>query len=109
MKYDGFIVGTTLRNLRKEKQITFEEMSGETGISVSSLKQYEQGGRQISIKSLFVLIDFFGVDANTILNVTDSKSEVSIDEKLMQLDKKQRDYLRQAFLYMVDNANGLAS
>lgn len=109
MQYDGFSVGTTLRNLRKDKHVTFEQMSDETGLSVSSLKQYEQGGRKLSINSLFVLIDFFGVDANTILNVTESKAEVSIDEKLKRLDKKQRDYLRQTFLYMVDHVHDLAS
>ena len=109
MQYDGFSVGTTLRNLRRDKHVTFEEMSGETGLSVSSLKQYEQGGRKLSINSLFVLIDYFGVDANTILNVTDSKAGISIDKKLMQLDKKQRDYLCQTFLYMVENAYSLAS
>lgn len=108
MKYDGCVVGSILRNLRKDNGLTVEKMSGDTGISVSAIKQYEQGGRQISIKNLFVLIDFFGVDANTILNVSDS-AEVSIDEKLKRLDKNQRDYLKRTFLYMVDHVNDLAS
>ena len=76
MQYDGNVVGTILRNLRNENNLTLEEMSEETGISVSSIKQYEQGGRQISIRNLYVLIDFFGVDANTILNVTEPDKDV---------------------------------
>ena len=108
MKYDGCVVGSILRNLRKENGLTVEKMSDDTGISVSSIKQYEQGGRQISIKNLYVLIDFFGVDANTILNVSDS-TEASIDDKLNSLDKKQREYLKRTFLYMVDHVNDLAS
>lgn len=107
MKYDGCIVGSILRNLRKEKELTVEKMSGDTGISVSAIKQYEQGGRQISIKNLYVLIDFFGVDANTILNVSNS-AEVSIDEKLSTLDKNHRDYLTNTFLYMVDHVDDMA-
>ena len=84
-------------------------MSGDTGISVSAIKQYEQGGRQISIRNLYVLIDFFGVDANTILNVSEPNKEISIDERLKRLDKKQRNYLKQTFLYMVDHVNDMAS
>jgi len=73
MKYDGVIVGSTLRNLRKESNVTLENMSNITGISTSSIKQYEQGGRQLSIRNLYILVDFFGVDANTILNIRESK------------------------------------
>lgn len=109
MKYDGCVVGSILKNLRHEKNIILEEMSGDTGISVSSIKQYEQGGRQISIRNLYVLIDFFGVDANTILNVSEPHKEISIDEKLLHLDKKQRNYLKQTFLYMVDHVNDVIS
>ena len=89
--------------------MTLEQMSGDTGISVSAIKQYEQGGRQISIRNLYVLIDFFGVDANTILNVSEPNKEISIDERLKRLDKKQRNYLKQTFLYMVDHVNDMAS
>ena len=103
MKYDGVAVGAILRTLRKNKGVTFEEMSDETGISVSSLKQYENGGRRLSIRSTYVLIDYLGVDANTILNVPKAGAVISIDEKLMQLDKQKREYLQQMFLTMLDH------
>lgn len=109
MKYDGCAVGSILRKLRNDRNVTLEQMSGDTGISVSAIKQYEQGGRQISIRNLYVLIDFFGVDANTILNVPEPNKEISIDERLKRLDKKQRNYLKQTFLYMVDHVNDMAS
>ena len=109
MKYDGGAVGSILRKLRNDRNVTLEQMSGDTGISVSAIKQYEQGGRQISIRNLYVLIDFFGVDANTILNVPEPNKEISIDERLKCLDKKQRNYLKQTFLYMVDHVNDMAS
>ena len=109
MQYDGNVVGTILRNLRNENNLTLEEMSERTGISVSSIKQYEQGGRQISIRNLYVLIDFFGVDANTILNVTEPDNDVSIDDRLNYLDKKQKEYLKNTFLYMVEHVNEMVS
>lgn len=56
-----------------------------------------------------MLIDFFGVDANTILNVSEPNKEISIDERLKRLDTKQRNYLKQTFLYMVDHVNDIAS
>ena len=62
MRYSGYEVGMTLRSLRKEKEITIERMSEETGISTSAIKQYERGGRSLSINSLFVLIDYFEVE-----------------------------------------------
>lgn len=104
MKYDGCVVGSTLRRLRNEKNVTLEKMSSMTGISTSAIKQYEQGGRQISIKNLYVLIEFFGVDANTILNVTTAEKDVSIDERLREMDKQKRDYLKETFLFMVEQA-----
>lgn len=64
---------------------------------------------KVSIRNLYVLIDFFGVDANTILNVPEPNKEISIDERLKRLDKKQRNYLKQTFLYMVDHVNDIAS
>ena len=109
MKYDGCAVGSILRKLRNDRNVTLEQMSGDTGISVSAIKQYEQGGRQISIRNLYVLIDFFGVDANTILNVSVPENKISIDYKLKQLDKKQREYLTRTFLYMMDHVNEMAS
>lgn len=109
MKYDGCTVGSILRKLRNEKNLTLEAMSEDTGISVSSIKQYEQGGRQISIRNLYVLIDFFGVDANTILNVSEPAEEISIDDMLKQLDKKQQGYLKQTFRYMCEHAAEMAS
>lgn len=109
MKYEGYVVGSILRNLRKEKKLTVEEMSGETGISTSSIKQYEQGGRQLSIRNLFVLIDFFNVDANTILNVDGECEEKSIDTKLRGLNANQRKYLQKSFEYMLDHVSEIVS
>jgi hypothetical protein len=50
------------------------------------------------------MIEYFGVDANTILNVTETETPVSIDERLKHLDSSKREYFQKSFLFMLDNA-----
>jgi transcriptional regulator with XRE-family HTH domain len=104
MQYDGYAVGSVLRSLRLERKLSKEELSHEIGISVSAIKQYENGGRTLSMVNLFRMIEYFGVDANTILNVTETETLVSIDERLKHLDSSKREYFQKSFLFMLDNA-----
>ena len=50
MKYDGYAVGPILRKLREDRGYSLTQLSGATGISVSTLIQMEQGGRNLSMK-----------------------------------------------------------
>ena len=84
-------------------------MKNGTKISVSEIRREEQGGRKISIRNLFVLIDYFGVDANTILNVSEADKEDSIDERLRVLSKNQKEYLMQSFLFMLNHVDKMVS
>src|SRR5204862_3687520 len=47
------IIGDTIRNLRKEKDLTLKQMSRRTGLSVSLLSQIERAECSASISSLF--------------------------------------------------------
>ena len=104
MQYNGYNVGPVLRELRKDKGLTIDKVCEMTGISTSTLSQLEQGGRNLSMRNLYVLMDVYDVDANTILAVTSSKNEDSIDERLSRLSQKQRDYFVGSFLFMLDRA-----
>ena len=55
------------------------------------------------------MIDYFGVDANTILNVTAKNSETSIDLRLNQMDSSKKAYFVKTFNYMLNNAELLVS
>ena len=57
MKYDGYAVGPVLRNLRTDRKITVEGLSDMTGISTSAIKQIEQGGRNLSMKNLYIMME----------------------------------------------------
>lgn len=102
-KYDGCSVGPNLRELRQNHKYTVEYLSELTDISVSTITQMEQGGRNLSMKNLYVLMDVYGVDANVILGIHEVKNEDSIDERLNQLSQNNKEYLRNTFLYMIEN------
>lgn len=47
------VIGDTIRNLRKEKDLTLKQMSRRTNLSVSLLSQIERGESSASISSLY--------------------------------------------------------
>lgn len=53
MKYEGYKIGPVIRDIRKDKGLLIEEVAAKTGISVSTLGQVEQGGRNLSM--LYIL------------------------------------------------------
>jgi transcriptional regulator with XRE-family HTH domain len=73
--------------LRKQAGFTQSELSRRSGVSLGSLKRFETSG-QISIQSLFLLIDVLGRldDFDTILKPIENMREI---ERLFS-DKKRR-------------------
>jgi two-component system OmpR family response regulator len=47
------VIGETIRNLRKEKELTLKQMAKRTGLSVSLLSQIERAESSASISSLY--------------------------------------------------------
>ena len=104
MQYDGFVVGPGIRALRKKSTYTLEALSEKTGISVSNIKRIEQGNRNLSMRNLYGIMDAFGVDANTVLNIKPVIYKYSIDARLDNLDEKQRAFLFKTFSFMLEQA-----
>ncbi len=73
--------------LRKQAGFTQSELARRSGVSLGSLKRFETSG-QISIQSLFLLIDVLGRldDLDTILKPFENMKEI---ERLFS-DKKRR-------------------
>ena len=67
MKYEGYKIGPVIRDIRKDKGLLIEEVAAKTGISVSTLGQVEQGGRNLSMKNLYMLMEVYETDANSLL------------------------------------------
>ena len=82
-QYEGYEIGPILREIRKDKRLTVEDVADTAGISVSTLSQLEQGGRNLSMRNLYVLMDVYETDANTLLNLEVASD--SIDAKLKSI------------------------
>jgi len=102
MKYDGNVVGPRLRELRKSKKLTLDELSEMTGLSVSTLKQLEQGGRRMSIRSLYLLMSAYQCDANTLLNISTNKEINVLDLELNKLQSGKREKCRMVFKEIIE-------
>ena len=104
MKYEGWKIGPRIKRLRKERNLTAEELSIELGVSTSHISQIEQGCRKMSVDLLYRLMEVLGVDANTLLAVSECSClgvEISVDEKLAELPKAQQVYFKNIFLQMI--------
>lgn len=108
LHYDGCTNGPLLRDIRKQRNLTIDKVCEITGISASTLKQIEQGGRNLSMRTLYILMEVYEVDANTMLSIRTRRNQASIDERLKQLPVKQREYFTKTFLYMLDQAEKVA-
>lgn len=88
---------TRLKELRKEKKLTREELAEETGIPCRTLQRWENGETQIKPDKAESLAYFFGVgvgyllgyDDNDLKNETDIKVSV-IDEVLKKTSHNKR-------------------
>lgn len=103
-EYDGCIVGPVLRKLRNDRKMTVDYVSEVTGLSTSTINQLEQGGRNLSMKSLYILMNAYQVDANTMLALDPKVSEHPIDDFLNKLSQKKKEYFTKSFLYMLEQA-----
>lgn len=104
MKYDGYKVGPIIRDLRRERKMTVEQVSELMGLSNSSINQIEQGGRNLSIRTLYMFMEIFDCDANTVLNIKEKSNAYSIDERIKNLPKKKQEFLYKSFSYMIEAA-----
>ena len=111
MEYDGILIGQAVRDIRTERRLTIEELSDRVDKSVSHIHQLELGSRKMSVDLLLALVSVLDTDANRILRVEktgeacsrrqESSTEISINDELDKLPAPQREYLKKAFLNMI--------
>lgn len=104
MVYNSLEVGPKLRSIRMDRGLTIDKVSEITGLSVITVIKMESGNRNMTMRSLYLLMDAYKVDANTILGVSGYDSDYSIDEKLSRMTAEQRKYFRTTFMFMLDSA-----
>ena len=74
--------GVRLKQLRRKKEITQEQVAAELNISVDTLRKNEQGIRGMSVELLDIYADYYNVDITSMKEVSE------------QLRKLRRQYLR---------------
>lgn len=102
MKYERYKVGPVIRDIRRKKGLLLEDVAARMGISVSTLGQVEQGGRNLSMKNLYMLMEIYGTDANTILAIDNTPD--TVDVRLKKLPADKQDYLKKTFDFMIEQA-----
>ncbi len=100
-QFDSYRIGPILRSLREDKGFSVFDVSSRVQISISSLRQLEQGGRRLTMPNLFLLMELYEVDANTILGIRPQSEELSIDARLRQLPRERQEELRNTFLSFI--------
>lgn len=81
--YDPEIVASRIKQLRKEKGITQEELANGSGLGLSTIKQYESKKRVPDKHNLSCIANYFGVLENWIIGQSEYKTQFSIyDERL---------------------------
>lgn len=86
--------------LRKQKGLTWEQLSADLNMSKSVIWRFGTGERELKQNDLKTICDYFGVTPNYLLGLTDNRhshnNTITIDEtklieeiklKLKQLDK----------------------
>ena len=71
-----------LKELRKEKKLTQEELAGEIGVSKITILRWENGERQIKPDKAQALADYFGVSVGYLLGYSDDRQETKSVNKL---------------------------
>jgi transcriptional regulator with XRE-family HTH domain len=67
-------IGDNIRNLRTQRGMTQLDVVLALEISYTHYARIEQGVRGMSLKMLYALMNFFEVDANTILGIKEVDS-----------------------------------
>lgn len=101
MKYSSYEIGPSVRRMRKERRMTLEELSEKTGLSESTLNKIEIGNRNMSMQTLFALMNAFESDANSIL-LPNYQMDSSIEGELKLLPQKLRKPTREAFSKLIE-------
>lgn len=83
-------IGSFLRELRKEKQITQEDLAEKLNVSSRTISRWETGSNMPDISLLIEIADFFDVSIPEIIN-GERKSE-KMNEDVKEVAEKLSDY-----------------
>ena len=112
-EYDRYSIGNTLRELRKEHNLTQSEVAERLELSVIHYSLIEQGQRKFSLDVLYRMMRLFDVNADRILSITPVQMQQTEDTKetdiafdlrnqLLRLEADEQSYIMNVFMIMID-------
>ena len=93
MRHDLKECGKRIQQLRKERELTQEQLAEKLNVSQNTIAKIESGLRRPSIDFLLEISEFFNVSTNYLVfgghaeDVEDEKSKKDIDETIKKIDQ----------------------
>lgn len=84
-----------LRELRKEKGLSQKELSATLNVTKGCIANYEQGQREPAFEFLNVIAEFFDVDMNYLLGMSDKRKESGRESELKKKENEEEALFRQ--------------
>ena len=100
MRHDLKECGQRIQQLRKERELTQEQLAEKLNVSQNTIAKIESGLRRPSIDFLLEISEFFNVSTNYLVfgvhaeDVEDEKSKKDIDETIEKLLEKKEELLK---------------
>ncbi|MBP2069053.1 helix-turn-helix domain-containing protein [Anaerococcus nagyae] len=86
MDYNLDYIGNEIRNIRKEKKLTQEDLAFAADLSVDTIRRLESGKVDIKLSSLLVILEELGLEFDTIFNYFQGSIWSYIDDYITDLD-----------------------
>ena len=98
--------GKRLRELRKQKHLSQEELAKQLNISRSSIGMFEQGRRKPDFEMQEVFADYFNVNMDYLFGREDDPDIALVVEMMKTMSEKQKSHLiKYADLIMLEFDN----
>lgn len=88
MAVDFAIIGKRLKESRRKKGLTQEQLSEKMGVSIAYLSKVETGKIHINLERLSQICNILGVTEGQILNGVSNKSDKYLNNEFYELLKK---------------------
>lgn len=86
MDYNLGYIGNEIRNIRKEKKLTQEELAFAADLSVDTIRRLESGKVDIKLSSLLLILEELGLEFDIIFNSFQGSIWSYIDDYITDLD-----------------------
>ena len=88
MGLDYNVIGSRIKEARREKNLTQEALSEKLDVSVAFLSRVERGSSHINLKRLNQICDILDVSEGYILNGADNSQKNYLTKEISELLKK---------------------